>query len=230
MVWAMIRTVLAEFAAYCRAPRLIAPGPCDWRRWGVMVGVYLAGLVLAGGLVGAWQRALHLPLPDGFTHFSPAMLVGFTVVAAPVGEEIAFRGWLTGRLRALWLLAVALVAAALLAVVEWHIHDMAASLGVVACVPVALVGWLVLRRRDAVPGWFARVFPLWFYLSLAVFALLHLTNYPRLSWAMVPMVLPQAWAGLVFGYVRMRDGLGASMLAHASGNAVALATALLIGG
>jgi hypothetical protein len=57
----------------------------------------------------------------------------------------------------------------------------------------------VLRRRIAAPAWFAGGFPVWFYLSAVGFGLVHLSNYLTLSWALVPMILPQLWAGLVFG-------------------------------
>lgn len=231
MIADMIRTVFTDFRTYLAAPRLIAPAPLhDGRmRWAIMVGTYLAGLVVLGAMLLGWQRALHLPAPEAFRGFSAPMLAAAVVLAAPIGEEVAFRGWLTGRPRALWLLAMALVGGALLVAVSAHWHDQAAALGFVGTVLAALIGWLVLRRRAGPPRWFARHFGLWFYLSVAVFGLSHLANYPRLSWALVPMVLPQIWAGLVFGYLRMRHGLIASILAHATGNAVALTFALLSG-
>jgi membrane protease YdiL (CAAX protease family) len=227
----MLRTVLADFWAWLAAPRLIAPSPLrdGWPRWAIMVGTYLAGLIVIGTLLTAWQRALHLPGPEAFHGFAAPVLAASVVLAAPVGEEVLFRGWLTGRPRALWLLAMALVVAALLGAVTVHWHDQLASLGVIATVLAALVGWFVLRRRIEPPHWFARRFGVWFYMSVAVFGLLHLSNYPRLSWALVPMISPQVWAGLVFGYLRMRHGLWAAILAHGAGNAAALATALLAG-
>lgn len=227
----MIRATITQFAAYLAHPRLITPAPLrqDWRGWAIMVALYLAGLMLIGVLLTAWQHALHLPRAEAFRGFSPAMLALAVVIAAPVGEEILFRGWLTGRPRALWLLVMALTVAGLLAAISLHWYETAASLGVLATALIALIGWLVLRRRTTPPRWFAQNFAGWFYLSVAVFALLHLTNYPRLSWTLVPMALPQAWAGLVFGYLRMRHGLRASILAHAAGNAAALTAALLSG-
>jgi membrane protease YdiL (CAAX protease family) len=230
MVRGMIRTVLAEFAAYCAHPHPIAPQRADWRRWGLMLLLYLAGLALLGTLVSLWQRALHLPGPEAFRGFSARMLIMVTVLIAPVGEEVAFRGWLTGRPRALWLLGVGLVAGALLVAVQVPRYATPAALGVVALVPVALAGWWLLRRRAEAPGWFVRGFGLWYWLSVAVFGLAHLSNYPRLAWALVPMVLPQLWGGVVFSYVRMRQGLVASMLCHAAGNATALAVALMVAG
>ena len=226
---AMLRDHLADFGAYLAAPRLIAPAPLrtGWPGWTVMVGVYLAGLAVIGGLLSVWHHAFHLPAAEAFGGFPPALLALIVVIVAPLAEEVLFRGWLTGRPRALWLVAMALTAAALLLAVELHWHDQAASLGVIATAIAALAGWWVLRKRVEPPRWFARRFGLWFYLSVAVFGVLHLSNYPRLTWALVPMVAPQLWAGLVFGYLRMRRGLVASILAHSVGNAAALAAALL---
>ena len=225
----MIRTVLADFRAWLAAPRLIAPMPLrdGWRTWGVMLGLYLCGLVVIGGALSVWQRAMHVPSPTAFAGFSGPALALFVVLAAPIGEESLFRGWLTGRPRALWLLAMAIVATLALVAVQAHWHDTAASLGFIATVVAALIGWVALFRRADPPRWFVRRFGVWFYLSVAVFALSHMANYPRLSWTLVPMVLPQMWAGLVFGYLRMRHGLIASILAHACGNAAALSVALM---
>jgi membrane protease YdiL (CAAX protease family) len=42
------------------------------------------------------------------------------------------------------------------------------------------------------------------------------------------MVLPQLWAGLVFGFIRMRISLPAAMMAHALGNLAAVTVAFLL--
>lgn len=228
----MLRQTFAEFRAFLAAPRLIAPVPLrqGWWRWAAMVGLYLAGLAAIGAVLALWQRAFHVPAPEAFGGFSHPVLALIVVLVAPIGEEAAFRGWLTGRPRALWLLGVGLVAGGWLGAVMLQWHDQVASLCFVATVLVAPIGWLIVRRRTDPPRWFARGFAGWFYLSVAVFGLSHLANYPHLSWALVPMVLPQIWAGLVFGYLRMRHGLVASIMAHALGNAAALAAALLMAG
>jgi len=227
----MIRSVLDDFRAWLAAPHLIAPTPLrrGWRTWATMVGLYLTGLVVIGAVLIVWQRALNVPAPEAFRGYSGLALAAAVIVAAPIGEESLFRGWLTGRPRALWLLAMAVLAGLLLIAVSLHWHDQAASLGFVATALAALVGWLVLGRRADPPRWFVRGYAVWFYLSVAVFGLAHMANYPRLSWMLLPMVMPQLWAGLVFGYLRMRHGLVASILAHACGNAAALAVALLAG-
>jgi membrane protease YdiL (CAAX protease family) len=227
MVRSMIRTVLADFRSFLAAPRLIVPGRFDWRTWAVMTGSYLVGLVVIGACLVVWQRAMQVPPPDSFSRYPLPVLIPAVVLAAPIGEEALFRGWLTGRPRALWLLAMGVPAALLLVAVSLHWHDQIAALGIVALAIAALVGWIVLHRRTKPPRWFARSFGVWFTLSVLVFGLAHMSNYPRLSWALMPMVLPQIWAGLVFGYLRMRHGLLASMLAHGCGNALALTVALV---
>jgi membrane protease YdiL (CAAX protease family) len=222
----MLRDQLADFRAYLAAPRLIVPARLrdSWRRWAIMVGLYLAGLVVLGPLLAQWSRAWNVSPAAAFKSAATPLLV----LVFPIAEEVIFRGWLTGRPRALWLLAMALIVGALLVPVTLGWHDQLASLGVIAAAIAAVAGWWLLRKRTDPPRWFGRSFGVWFYLSVAVFGFAHMANYPRLSWAVVPMVCPQLWAGLVFGYLRMRHGLLASMLAHALSNA-ALAAALLAG-
>lgn len=230
MSLAMLRTVFADFRSFVAAPRLITPSHDGWSRWAIMVGIYLAGLIVLSPLLALWGHAFNLSAAEAFKGFSPPILAVIVVLAAPTAEEVVFRGWLTGRPRALWLLAMAAIATALLGAVTMHWHDQVCSLGVVAVALVAPVGWWLLRRRADPPRWFVRGFGGWFYAAVAVFGLLHMSNYHTLSWVVLPMVSPQIWGGLVLGYLRMRNGLGASILAHAIGNAAALATALLVGG
>ena len=176
----MLRHTLADFCQFLRAPQLCPPAPlCQGRgRWAIMLGTYLAGLVVIGVALALWQRAFHLPAPEAFGGYRLPALVAISVLAAPPGEEALFRGWLTGRPRALWLLALALVAVALLAAITVKWHEIAAVFGLLALVIAAPVGWYRLRRLDT-PGWFARGFGVWFHLSAVVFGLMHLTNYPR---------------------------------------------------
>lgn len=223
----MIPTLRA-FAAFLARPQPCRPAglstPESRIALGWMIALYLAGLGVVGVAIAVWARALHVPPPAAFGAVSRGWLAPLVVLAAPLGEEALFRGWLTGRPRALWLLAMGLVAAVLLTLVALHWRETVASLALVALPLVAAAGWFALRRRP-VPVVWARLFPGVFYAQAVVFALVHLSNYPRFTWALVPMVLPQLWAGLVFGTVRMRLGLPAAMLAHATGNAVALGVA-----
>ena len=91
----------------------------------------------------------------------------------------------------------------------------------VALALAALGGWLVLRRRQAAAVCRA-AFPMIFWIAALVFAAFHLMNYPRVSAAMLPMVLPQLWAGLMLGFTRQRIGLPAAMLQHMAANAATM--------
>lgn len=225
------RPTLQAFAAFLARPRLIAPSGLrsreDWRGWAVMLALYLGGLLLVlGPLIRAWQVAFALPSPAAFGQFQTSALLPLVVLAAPVGEEIVFRGWLTGRPRALWLLLCAMLAGLAAAAMMLHVAEAAAGIVLLAVLVAAAVGWIVLRKRQYAPQWFERAFPLLFYSSVAVFALSHLANYDRAGLVMLPMVLPQLWAGLLLGFVRMRFGLIASMLLHALANGAAIGLAL----
>ncbi|WP_298194412.1 CPBP family glutamic-type intramembrane protease [Novosphingobium sp.] len=179
-------------------------------------------------LLGLWQKALALPSPEAFDQVSKVMLVPFVVVVAPVAEELAFRGWLTGRVRALWLVLCGFVTAGFLAMVNFHVYEVQASLAVLGMGLIAPAGWWWLRRRGVVPG-FERTFPVLVWLSIVVFGLSHLSNYPRFSWALLPMVLPQIWTGMTLSYTRMRIGIFGSMLIHAAANGISVSLALLGG-
>lgn len=225
--------LLRDFAAYLVRPRLTTPSglraPGAWGRVLVLLAFHLMVLLgVLSPLLGLWQAAMGLPAPEAFGAVPKEWLVPLVVLIAPLGEEVVFRGWLTGRVRALWLLACSLVAGALLALVNYHMAETPAALGVVAVGLVAPVGWWLLRRRG-VPSWFARAFPALFWLSIAVFGLSHLTNYPRFSLALLPMILPQVWAGMMLSYARMRTGLVASILIHAAANGTAISLALISG-
>ncbi len=218
-------------ASYLARPRRIDPSglraPGAGGKALLLLAFHLIVLLgLLSPLLGMWQSAMGLPEPAAFGAVPKAWLLPLVVLIAPVGEEIVFRGWLTGRVRALWLLGCALVAGALLAMVNYHVAEVPAALGVVAVGLVAPIGWWLLRRRG-VPGWFEAAFPVLVWLSIVVFGLLHLTNYPQISWALLPMVLPQLWAGLVLTYARMQIGLVASILIHAVANGTAISLALL---
>lgn len=223
--------LLRDMAAYLARPRLVSPSglsaPGALGKALLLLAFHLVVLLgVLSPLLGLWQSAMGLPAPEAFGAVPKAWLVPLVVLIAPLGEEIVFRGWLTGRTRALWLLGCALAAGALLAMVSYHVAEVPASFGVVAMGLIAPIGWWLLRRRG-VPGWFEAGFPVLVWLSILIFGLLHLTNYPQLSWALLPMILPQLWAGLVLTYARMRIGLMASILIHAAANGTAITLALM---
>lgn len=229
----MIRAALTEFATFLRNPRpMLASGlNADGAvaRWLVLSVLQIAvlGLVVMP-LILTWQKAFGLPSPNAFDGLSPLALWGGAVLLAPLLEELFFRGWMSGRPAALWLIMIAIVGLALFAAFGWSV-PWAAGVVVLATVTAAVVAWFRTRRNLQVPEAFTRVFPVLFYLVTALFALMHVFNYPQISAVVFPMVLPQFWSGLMLGYIRVRLGLLAAILAHVASNAVMLTAALATG-
>ena len=226
--------ILREFLAFLRRPRLLVPtglrAPGALAQLAVLILLDLAVLlILLLPLIASWQQFFSLPTPDAFDKISPAMLVPVAVLIAPVVEEMLFRGWLTGRARALWLLACAIGCAALVFASTQGMDPAAAGFGLIGFAIAAIAGWLALRKRPA-SRWFAQAFAPIFYLSALVFSLVHMLNYPSFSALALPLVLPQLWSGLLLGFARMRLGLAASMLVHGTANGTVLAVAALANG
>ncbi len=217
-----------DFAAYLRRPVHQVPGslkaPGAWRTFGALWLLEVLGLIVLLVVLTLYMKATGLPGPDAFDQVPREWLVPLVVLAAPVIEETVFRGWLAGRPRALWLLG-GLVALALAATM---LADGAPlRLAVIGLVLLAMpLGWFLLRKRAA-PGWFVLLFPVIFWATALVFGLVHLSNYPSPGLLALPLVMPQVWAGLVFGFMRMRLGLVAAMLAHAGANLLAIAPTML---
>ncbi|MCW1401297.1 CPBP family intramembrane metalloprotease [Novosphingobium sp. MW5] len=216
------------FAAYLRRPEWREPGSLReagaWRTWSALWLLDIVGLIVLLVVLTIYMKVTGLPGPDAFDQVPREWLVPLVVLAAPLIEEAVFRGWLAGRPRAMVLLAgLAVLALAATMLPEGSVLKMALVGAALLAMPV---GWVLLRKRPA-PGWFVSAFPLLFWLTALVFGLVHLSNYPSPGILALPLVLPQVWAGLVFGYTRMRLGLAASMLAHAGANLLAIAPTML---
>ena len=229
----------ARFGAFLKRPTLPARAPLprlaslvailrlmllDFAMMGVLLGT--AAAVMATG-VSLPQTALA-GMEIG------AEIVFAVVVIAPLGEEIAFRSWLSGRPgHLLGLLAAIpaalLAAAAMTLLVEGSLAQIwstaLVAIGAAAVATCAVVVWL--RRHDAI-GWFARLFPALFWLSTLAFSLVHLFNFPADQLAMaLPLVLPQFVIGAILGYTRVTYGLWASILLHALHNGAFISLVLL---
>lgn len=225
---------LRGFAAYLRKPELIAPSGLRtaeaWRRWAILFAMEVTVLIaVIMPLVAIWLKLFALDGPDAFDQVPEGWFIPLTVLIAPLGEELFFRSWLTGRLRALWLFLCALAVAGLLYGSVHGLNPLVVGAGFLAAVIAAIAGWFVLRRKVEPPRWFARAFPAIFYLVAIGFALPHLMNYSSFSLASIPLVLPQLWIGTVLGYIRMRIGLPASILTHVASNSTVLLLGPLLG-
>lgn len=229
----MIRATLVELFTFLRRPvpmeasGLNADGALP--RWLVLATfqILVLGLVVMP-LMLAWQKAFDLPSPDAFEGLGPLALWGGAVLLGPVLEELFFRGWMSGTRRVLALMGV-VVAGLALFVALGRGKPLIGGVILLATVLAAAIVWWRLRRRKDVPAAFGRAFPALFYGTTAIFAAMHLFNYPSISLLAVPMVLPQFWSGLMFGHMRVRIGLAGSILNHIASNAIMLTVALLSG-
>jgi len=223
------RTVVRELAAFLKRPAVLVPSGLRtrdaWGSWGVLAALHIVGMLLVIlPLIAAWQKHFALPTPDAFGKLPSAWLLPLTVLIAPVLEEVIFRGWQTGRPRALWLLGC-FAAFVALTMNAKALAPLVLAGALLALVAATLAGWLWLRKRREAAAYRA-AYPGVFWLVAVVFAGMHLMNYPTASALSLPMVLPQFWAALLLGFTRQRIGLPASILQHALANAASMALAM----
>lgn len=82
---------------------------------------------------------------------------------------------------------------------------------------------LVKRFRQSIDSFLDNFFGIPFYLTVAIFAFVHIYNFelPSHMWFYGPlMVMPQVVIGLLLGYVRVRNGICHSILVHAMNNSI----------
>jgi membrane protease YdiL (CAAX protease family) len=147
-------------------------------------------------------------------------LIAFMLVGAPIGEELVFRGWLSGRPGHVGAFLV-LVATGLAFVLIGLINP--SRLNVVVPIAGVVLAIVVLwRKRGRPPMPFFRRHFGWFYLlSTLAFASVHLTNFTEgTALILLPLTLPQLLLGLILGYARVQFGLWASVLLHMAHNSL----------
>jgi membrane protease YdiL (CAAX protease family) len=184
----------------------------------------MAAVLVAIGLA----VALGFELPEhmlGEMQITPT-LIAFIVIGAPLGEEILFRGWLSGRPG--HILAVLALLAGAVAVIAGAGGTLS-LLGAIGLL-VAVGALFLFRRRDALE-WFRRHFAWLFYASAVVFAAVHLSNFSLAggSPALAALVVPQFLLALILGYLRVSQGLLAAAALHMLHNAV-FASVMVAGG
>lgn len=233
---------------------LAAPAPTlldEWKRFGaflkrptldvgtqnagaltVLARIYTLDIAAMAVLIGLASAliAAGVYIPEtalAGMEFTPGIIFA-VVIGAPVMEEIAFRGWLSGRPGPV--LALLLLGAGVLGAVLLHTSTPAggAAIGLAGIIAAAIA--LFALRRKPTMGWFVRGFPLFFWFSTLAFALVHLWNFDEGSIAiLLPLVLPQFILGMMLGYVRVRFALWAAIALHAAHNATAVTIAALAG-
>lgn len=136
---------------------------------------------------------------------------------APVVEELVFRYGLRRIAQAWWLVPAAV--GAMLMGPKWSAILLVTGIFTVCWLPY-LMNAPYTRRSLA---WrhrltYRRFFPWVFHLASLAFAAVHLYNFNLHQtplWLMPLLVLPQWLTGLVLGWLRVKRGIGASVLLHA---------------
>jgi membrane protease YdiL (CAAX protease family) len=207
------------FAEFLRRPAL--PERMTGIRFaaiGKVLQLFALDLFLMGLLIGVIQLAtvagFHVPENEiDKLKLTPVALVA-VIAALPMAEEMVFRSWLSGRaghIAALIALAIG-VAVPIMSGLQAHPVLLLGSLAIAAVVAIALAFWM--RHRPPMP-FFARHFAWFYFASALVFAAAHMMNYTAgMSLALLPLVVPQLIAGLIFGYSRATYGLWSDMLLH----------------
>lgn len=198
----------------------------------VLLRIYALDMAIMAVLIGLASALVAIGIDIPETALADMeitwQIVLLVVIGAPVMEELAFRGWLSGKPGPFnALLALAVGASGFILT-----HAAEPALGALFVV-AALIGAglaLVLLRNAGPMGWFARAFPALFWFSTLAFALVHLANFDEGSLAvLLPLVLPQFVLGMMLGYVRVRFALWAAIVLHAAHNATAISIAALAG-
>nr|WP_137677359.1 CPBP family glutamic-type intramembrane protease [Parerythrobacter lutipelagi] len=217
-----------SYLAFLRSPALPAnvTGISQFSLVATLQMLVLDLLIIGGLIICAMTAAALLgfePPANALDEleWTPLIIIA-VVLVAPIIEEIAFRGWLSGRPAAVLSLVVLGAGVAGL-VLAGEANPLAGSgLFFVSLLGAVLVA--VLLRKQLPWGWFSRAFPLFFWISTLAFALVHLSNYTEGSLAtLLPFVIPQFISGSIFGYARVRYGLWSSILLHIAHNGALVA-------
>lgn len=212
------------------------PGLSVWRilQWAALlwvINLFIFGpLAVGAAQAGGAQHRLNL-------HSLPWLQA---LIWAPIVEELTFRFCLR-RVAMLWwfvpLMVVILVLGAglgsgvLLAIAVWLCwapmwvkHGAMSPEGLQRLAPAYRLSWAQRVRVR-------RLYPWLYHCSAIAFAAVHLYNFRlhEMPWTLMPLlVLPQWVTGLVLGWIRVRRGIGASILLHGMFNAGPLLIVLLI--
>jgi membrane protease YdiL (CAAX protease family) len=225
-----------RFFAFLRTPQLppLASGPGTGALGSALL-LYALDIVLMAVLVACAFVAvgLGLDLPENDLEGLDLDLatVALLVLAAPITEEIAFRGWLSGRAGHVFALLAIFAGLIGIPVADATLASPLAGGGfallgmVMAC--MALWHW----RGQLAWRWYSRHFRWFYYASSLAFALVHFSNYqPDGGLILFALVIPQLIAGLIFGYARVNYGLWSSMLLHILHNGTAIGLVMLFEG
>ena len=228
---------LAGLKAFIRRPSLpdrvtgITPAAIKATGWLLLIDIAIMAVLLM--IVGA-VVALGVEMPKNALEGMKLdwKLVLLIVVAAPLGEELLFRSWMSGRPGHVLALLIALAGIVGTVVMKTQMPH-ANPLLVAGCFLVGLIVavlLLFLLRRRPPMRWFRHLFPVLFWLGTLSFAAAHLFNYQAENVAtLLPLVIPQFVVGAILAYARVTHGMWSNVALHILHNGIAIAMAAMSG-
>jgi membrane protease YdiL (CAAX protease family) len=220
-----------DFAAFLRRP--VLPQRVTGIRLaaiGATLRLFALDLLVMALLIGTASLASKLGyrLPENAIdklELGPGWLL-LIIVVLPIGEELTFRAWLSGRPGHVTAIAVLAAAAALAFLSSPQAYPILAAGSLIIGIVLALGLLFWLRHHPPFP-FFSRHFH-WFYFAGALlFAAAHLGNYDRAALILLPLVIPQLLVGLILGYARVTYGLWSDILLHMMHNGLLIGLVVL---
>jgi hypothetical protein len=161
--------------------------------------------------------------------YGPLFLYIIVVIASPVIEEWIFRyhlKFITGS-AVFYLSVVSILTTTILVNVTDRQH-VSLFLYLVLCLMVAVLVFIIPKLKTVYKyrKFFIRYYPYHIWLSAFLFSFIHIFNYnihSNISIILSPLlVLPQLIGGVILSFVRLKFGIGYSILMHVLNNAILL--------
>ena len=188
-------------------------------RWGELVVFLLLYVILCFALIPLLEALVNYLQLEHALEDPDTTLILLGVLVVPPIEEVVFRLWLRVNRSALFAVAFLVL---FVGVLLLPVSNRGAVL-LIALSVLILVATLMGYDAD-IERVVAHYFGFFFYGSTVLFALTHITNYEPLNATTLlfapVLVLPQFLMGTVLGYVRVRYGIGYSILFHVVVNAI----------
>lgn len=191
-------------------------------RWGEFVTLLLLYLLIGYALNPLFERlADYFQLAHALEDADDTVVVLGILVIPPV-EEVTFQLWLRASRSTLFAVAFLVLFIGLMLL---PVSQLGAAL--LMALSVVILVLTLMGYEEDIERLVARRFGLFFYGSTILFSLMHITNFTPLNaqtLLLAPLlVMPQFIVGTMLGYLRVRYGIGFSILFHVLVNAILFA-------
>lgn len=152
-----------------------------------------------------------------------------TVIGAPIIEELIFRWHLRRPLALIFIICLAFSAGVGYLFVVDFLNLLQAGIIIGFFIALGLLLMYSREVRTSLDRFYRKHFGILFYLTVIIFAGVHLSNFSELDNLYVApiLILPQAMVALFLGYVRMKKNILWSIYFHAFHNMIPISLFLL---